>query len=109
MIKKKTNYLFIFTIILFLIFISLYLSQINGYYEYKNYSKMTLTKEAMEQFENDVDEGKNVIFTDYLDNTYVDYSNNMSNLGNKTSEIIEYIFKKGLKKSYKIISALFID
>ncbi len=108
--KKKKNYLFIIIVSLFFIaFISLYFSQVNGYYEFKEYNKKTLTQEAMKQFENDIKEGKDINVDDYLKTNYVDYSNNISNVGYKTGEFIEGIMTTGLKRTFKLISKLFIE
>ena len=49
----------IFTI-LFVIFVTIYISQATGYYEYELHKKSELTKEQIQKFEKDVKEGKKV-------------------------------------------------
>ena len=107
MIKKKKNYFVFLISISFIVFLVLYFAQQNGYYDYTNYNKMQITKEAMERFEKDVSEGKNIEIEDYLEFTYKDYSNGISNLGIKTGSIIENIIIDGLGKTIEIFKVLF--
>lgn len=105
--KKKKNYFGILIGISFIVFLVLYFAQLNGYYDYTNYNKMQITKEAMEQFEKDVSEGKNIEIEDYLEFTYTDYSNGMSNLGIKTGTFIEKLMVDGIGETIKIFKILF--
>lgn len=107
--KKKINYFKIIMILLFVVFIGLYIFQKNGYYEYMQYNKMMITKESMEKFESDVAEGKDVTISNYIDNTYKDYSNNVSNLGLKTSSFIESLMTDGLGKTFEVLKTLFAN
>lgn len=108
--KKKKNYLFIIIVsLLFITFISLYFSQINGYYEYTQYNRKTITEDSMKQFETDIAEGKDIHIENYLKDSYKDYSNGMSSFGLKTSAIIENFMTKGIKRAFKILSALFVE
>ncbi len=108
--KKKKNHLFIIIMtLLFITFISLYFSQINGYYEYTQYNKKTITEESMKQFESDIEAGKDINIENYLKDSYKDYSNNMSNLGNKTSSTIEGFMTTGIKRIFKVFAALFME
>jgi ABC-type dipeptide/oligopeptide/nickel transport system permease component len=108
--KPKKNHTFIIIVIfLFIAFISLYISQVSGYYEFKAYNKKTLTEEAMKKFEEDLKTGKEINVEDYLKTNYVDYSNNVSDVGRKTGEFIESIMTDGLKNTFKVISKLFIE
>lgn len=107
--KAKRNYLKIVVTILFVAFIALYFACKNGYYDYNQYNKMNITKEAMERFEKDVSEGKNIEIKDYLETTYRDYSNNVSKLGLKAGEVVEKIMNKGIGKTVKFLEALFTN
>ena len=104
--KKKFNPFVIIVLLFFIIFISLYFTQLTDLYEYGQYNKMTITKEAMERFESDIANGKDIEVEDYLD-TVKDYTNNASKLGNKTSKFLESVMTDGIKKTFEIISALF--
>ena len=105
--KKKKNPLFIIFLTLFVIFASIYFSQITGYYEVKEYKKMNITKEAMQQFESDVAEGKELDMEKYLNFKSPEYSNSFSKLGNKTSKTLEFIMTKIIKKTFGVLGKLF--
>ncbi|MEG2457507.1 MAG: hypothetical protein RSB41_01275 [Bacilli bacterium] len=105
--KKLPRVLFIGFILLFVSFLVLYISQLNGFYEYKERSKMEITHESMKRFEKDISEGKNIEVENYLSNTYKDYSTPFSKVGNKTSELLESFMSGGLKKTFKLLGALF--
>lgn len=107
--KKNKNVFLIIMILLFITFISLYISQIGGYYEFTQYNKKTITEEAMKQFEKDIEDGKEIKMENYISSSYKDYSNNVSNLGMKTSSSIENFMTKGIKNIFKVIKTLFVD
>jgi len=107
--KKKRNYAFYILYLLFLCFIVLYISKESGYYDYKAHVKKELTQEAIKQFERDVAEGKDVSIDDYAVITYTEYSNPISDIGYKTSDTLEKIMSKGIKGTFKIVSALFMN
>lgn len=107
--KRKHNYLYIFVMFMFTVFLVLYLAGINGYYNYTEYNKMVMTKEAMIKFEKDIENGKNIDVDKYIKSLNKDYSNNISKLGIKTSKLCEKLFLKGLKKTIKFIKVLFVN
>ena len=98
---KAKNILRVFIFTMLILFTTLYITQALGYYEYSNYKTNRLTEEAVEQFERDIKDGKQVKASDYIkkDN---DYSNNISKLGIKASDmvgelfdgIMEFVFKQ---------------
>ena len=95
--NKKANK--IFKTIFFLCFISyltFYIAGQSGYYEYTERKKMTFTKEQIEQFENDVKEGKNIDIKEYLKNTDKNYQNKISKGTLQVSETISKYTKKGI-------------
>lgn len=91
-------------IFLFIIFISLYISQSSGYYEYEQYKKVALTKEQIKEFERDIKEGKKVDVKDYVGETKKEYGNKVSNVGLKISETIEGYVQKIINNSFEAIS-----
>ena len=98
--KKKDffKYLFkFFCIVLVFLFMTLYFSKNNGYYEYQQYQKTLFTKEQIERFENDVKEGRDVSIEDYLEDE-VDYSNKMSDIGLFLSKKISGFIKFSMDK-----------
>lgn len=64
-----------------------------GYYKVPEERKIVLTDEAMERFEEDVKNGKEIIAGNYLEKEN-DYNNNLSLLGVKLSKLIENGFNK---------------
>jgi ABC-type dipeptide/oligopeptide/nickel transport system permease component len=105
-IKKDKNIFSIVIIIFFVFFMALYFTQITDIYQYRAHNKMSITKEAMERFEKDIENGKDITIDDYLD-TVKDYSNGVSKLGYKTSNIVEEFMSKGIKKTFKLLASLF--
>lgn len=95
------------TYLILIIFISLYISGKTGYYETKLSKKTILTKEAIEKFEQDIQEGKEVDLVNYIDTSVKEYNNKYSNIGLKISNIIDYTFNEGVTWFLKIIKTLF--
>lgn len=84
--------------ILFITFITLYISQATGYYEYEQARKTAFTKEQIEQFEKDVKDGKEIDVNKYLENTDKNYQNNLSKFTLDVSENISKYTKLGIEK-----------
>ena len=63
---KKSNPFLKLLLVFFLIFMALYIALESGYYDVKMGRKATITEEKLEEFENDVKEGKRVDLKDYL-------------------------------------------
>ncbi len=108
--EVKNNDKFITAILLlFVIFLIIYISNGTDYYEYKAYTKSTLTKENMKKFEKDISEGKNVSINQYIESNYIDYSNSISNIGYEMGKTVEHVMNKGIKKALKLLSTLFYE
>ena len=107
--KKKKNYFLIVMVILFSIYCAIQFSYNNGYYQSSAYKKMTLTEETMRRFERDIEEGKNISVNNYLVEDFKDYSNNISNAGVKTGEIVEALVTKGIGRFFKVLGKLFTN
>jgi len=107
--KEKTlNNIFKFIFLtFFVIFLTLYISQVTGYYEYEQHQKTVLTEEKIKQFEEDVASGKNIDIKNYLENETKDYNNKASRLGNTVSMQIEKTVKSGMNGLFKILSKMF--
>lgn len=89
------NTLKIIISILILLFLALYFSQYSNYYDYTSSKKTTLTKDAIERFEQDLKDGKKIDPKNYLIKEK-NYNNKASNLGMKTSKILEKLFNKSI-------------
>ena len=106
---SSKNYFLIIMIFLFIIFLILYISGEAGYNEYKVHTKTILTEEAIKEFEKDISEGKNVKLENYIKTEKIDYSNMISDTGYNVGILIEKFMNKGIKKTVKILSSLFLD
>ena len=91
-------------IILFITFLTLYISQATGYYEYELARKTAFTKEQIEQFEKDVKDGKEIDINSYLENTNKNYQTNLSKFTLNISEGISKYTKLGIEKVLSQIS-----
>lgn len=79
-------------VIILILFFSLFFSRYNNFYE----NKTTLTDSAIERFEKDLKEGKEIIASNYIEEEK-DYNNKVSKIGIKASKLIENTFSKGMK------------
>ncbi len=92
-----------FVILVFIIlFIALYTSQASGYYPNTESKKTTLTEDAIEKFEQDVKEGKEIVAKNYLQEEK-HYNNKASKLGMNISNLIEKGFNKTMNAFFKEI------
>ena len=90
-------------VILIILFLGLYVSQMTGYYEYSESKKQALTEDAIQRFEQDVKEGKEINAKDYLQEE-INYNNALSNIGMKLSSLIEKGFNKAMNGLFNEIS-----
>lgn len=97
----KTSLLF-----LFIIFIVVYISYSNGYYEYELHKRVELTNEQIEQFENDIKNNEKIDINDYTGNVVEDYSNTFSKISASFSDFTSKYIKEGIEGVFKIISNL---
>lgn len=96
----KAKNIFRFSVlVLFTLFICLYITQALGYYEFTNAKKTTLTRDAMEKFERDIQSGKKIDVKDYLEE-----EKNYNNFLSKTSITISNTIEKTFNT---IMNALF--
>ena len=89
--------------ILVILFIGLYISQMTGYYQYNESRKATLTQNAIERFEQDIKEVKNINPANYLEKE-TDYNNKLSSIGMKISGLIEKGFNKAMNTLFEELS-----
>lgn len=88
-------------IVVLILFFSLFFSRYNNYYE----NKKVLTDEAIERFERDLKDGKEIVASNYLEEEK-NYNNKASKIGLKTSKAIEKTFNKGLGLIMKYLESL---
>ena len=89
--KKKNNWFKRILIILILLFISLYISSVSGYYEAKISDKVALTDKEIKQFEQDVMNGKEVDLNNYNNYDYVINNTTYDDLKNEVYKILEEV------------------
>ena len=87
-------------------FIVTYIIYETGYYEYKLQNRTVLTKEQMEQFEKDVNNGKDVTLNDYLVETEIDYTTKLTDATVKVSNKVNTYLKKGVELVFKQLNKL---
>lgn len=92
--------------LLFVAFLTLYMSGENGYYEYEQNKHTTFTSEQIKKFEQDVADGKKVDINDYLETQNKDYSNKVSSLGYKVSDNIGKYVKLGIEGTFGALNKL---
>lgn len=100
---KVFKWVFLFFLVIFL---TLYFSQLTGYYEFKNYEKMSMTQEQIKQFEQDIKDGKEVDIKNYVVNTSKDYQNTFSKVGLDLSTGISGIVESSVVKIFGTIAGL---
>lgn len=91
-------------ILLFIVFITIYISNNSGYYEYELHKRVELTNEQIEMFEDDVKNNKEIDVNDYIGNTREDYSNTFSKMGASFSNFTSKYIKEGIEGIFKMIS-----
>ena len=93
----------LFMMVLVILFLGLYISQMTGYYQYTESKKTTLTEDAIKRFEQDIKDGKQIDAKNYLEEQ-ADYNNALSSLGMKVSRLIEKGFNKAMNGVFNEIS-----
>ncbi len=97
--KGKNIFRLVF-LVLIILFIALYLTQLTGYYEFQESKKSSLTKDAIERFEKDVKEGREIVAKNYLVEEK-NYQNKASSLGMKVSGLIEKGFNRAMNALFR--------
>ncbi len=107
MSKKKNNIFFKILAILFLIYLAITIAYESGYYATKSQNRAILTKEAMQEFEKDLQKGEVMDIDKYLVEKRPDYSNKVTKIGNKISESISNVLTKGISSIFNALKGLF--
>lgn len=96
-------------LILFLIYITIYISQATGYYDYQQYKNVELTKEKIQEFEQDIKEGKQIDIKDYLTDTKHSYHNGVSQMGLRFSKTISLYVRRSINEIFNFFEKLLTD
>lgn len=102
-VKKVVKF---FVICIIIIFFCAYVIEASGYYEYNLSNKRNLTQEQIEQFENDVKEGRDIDIQDYVTDSTVDYSNKLTKATTKISLSINDYLKSKIKSVFSILNKM---
>lgn len=102
--KKFIQSINTITLVLFLIFITIYIFERTGYYEYELHKETVLTQEAIERFEQDVEAGKDVRVEDYLVAKTTNYNNLFSNIGYKLSTYLGDTTRSIIKGTFEALA-----
>ena len=104
--KLRTKVFRIILSMLFIVYITLFISNKYGYYEYKKHEQVTLTAEQIVNFENDVKNGKEVNIESYLANSKPNYQTKFSKLGLDISNGISSFVKGGVESIFQKLNKL---
>lgn len=104
----NTIFKFVF-IILLVAFLTLYISNETGYFEYQQRQNVVLTDKKIKEFENDIKNGVNLDLESYLENTKKNYNNKASRIGLFVSKKIGEYTKGGIEKTFKFLNDLISD
>lgn len=94
---------------LLITYITLYFSQVTGYYEYDQHKKVTLTQDQIKKFEEDVQNGVDLNIEDYVKIEQKDYQNKASEIGLTISTTLGDYLKKGIENTFNFIGGLIED
>ena len=108
-VKLRTKVFRSTVVILFAIFLTMFVSNKYGYYEYKKQEQVTLTAEQIKQFEEDVKNGKNIDLENYLEKTNKNYQTKFSQLGLNISNSIANTIEKGVNNFFGYISKFVVE
>ena len=100
--KKKLKYI---PILLIIMFLALFYAYQNGYYEKYTRDRINLTNKNIEQFEQDILEGKDVSINDYLEEEK-SYETKTGSASLRISSKVENTINKGIKYLFRKISSL---
>lgn len=107
--KKNNKYNIFFRVVFafFILFLCLYSISVNGFVETTNKNKTLYTEEQIRKFEDDVNNGRFVNINQYIEDSEVDYSNEVSRMGEDISLLIEEGSKRVIEMLEKFFSFLF--
>ena len=107
--KIRTQVFRVVVIVLFVTFLTIFISNKYGYYEYKKHEQVVLTEEQIKQFEQDVKDGKNIDLQNYLDSTNKNYQTKFSQFGLNVSNSLANIVKNSVDGFFKYVSKFVVE
>lgn len=108
--KKKNNNIFLKILsILFLFYMSMYISSSTSIIENKRKQEVIITEKNIKRFENDIKNNKNIDINDYMTTKKNDYSGPGSRLGENVSNFFEDLLTKQAGKMAKFLKKCFFN
>ena len=105
-VKLRTKIFRISFIILFAVYLTDYVSNKYGYYEYQKHEQVTLTEEQIKKFEQDVKDGKEIDIENYVTDVNKNYQTKLSQTGLNISNGLANIVKTGVDGFFKYIDSV---
>lgn len=105
-VKLRTKIFRISFIILFAVYLTVYVSNKYGYYEYQKHEQVTLTEEQIKKFEQDVKDGKEIDIENYVSDVNKNYQTKLSQAGLNVSNSLANIVKTGVDGFFKYINSV---
>ena len=105
-VKLRTKVFRISFTILFAVFLTVFVSNKYGYYEYQKHQEVTLTAEQIKKFEQDVKDGKQIDIENYLESTNKNYQTKLSQAGLNVSNSLASIVKTSVDGFFKYIDSV---
>ncbi len=103
--KKKINKVLKFLLFsLFAVFLTIFLSNEYGYYEYQKAKQVTLTEEQIKKFEEDVRNGEDISIENYTVDINKNYQTNLSEIGLNISNNLSNIVKDSVEGFFNSLS-----
>lgn len=96
-------------IVLLVCFITLYVSNETGYFDYHNRQNVVLTEQKIKEFEEDIKNGVNMDIENYLENSKINYNNNTSRFGLYLSNKLGEVVKSGIEIVVKSLNGAISD
>lgn len=103
---KHKKLLKFFGVMIILIFLFCYFIEYSGYYEYNLQNKKNLTESQIQQFEEDVKNGKDIDLDSYLTDSSIDYSNSLTRTTTEANLKLNNYLKKILTGGLGILGRL---
>lgn len=105
-VKLRTKIFRISFIILFAVYLTVYVSNKYGYYEYQKHEQVTLTNEQIKKFEQDVKDGKQIDIENYVGEVNKNYQTKLSQAGLNVSNTLSKIVKTGVDGFFKYVDSV---
>ena len=105
--KKKNNYFIKFISLILIAFTVIYVLNTSGYYENKLHTETVYTNEAINQFEEDIKNGKEIDINSYIKKDNKDYSNTLTKISDGIGSLTSELISNGTRNLGNVFKTLF--